>query len=176
MLCYATSNQNKYNRSIFFIVSFWKSLIYEWRYYRQTIFNQLNILVLYVDIIGLCHSVAILWEIYVMRHKYHQVAVLSFQANANYGTWSIDFATDYLWVCLWYHVILQSSILINGVFRGLYYIFIWLLLIWVLLVINKICGFEYQISLFSYYEICTFGVPCFSGVRRIYFSRGRKLV
>ena len=28
--------------------------------YKQTIFNQLNIMVPYVDIIGLCHSVAIL--------------------------------------------------------------------------------------------------------------------
>ena len=37
--------------------------------YRQTIFNQLNIMVAYVDIIGLCHSVAILLEIYVMRPK-----------------------------------------------------------------------------------------------------------
>ena len=46
-------------------------LIYKWRYYRQTIFNQLNIMVPYVDIIGLCHSVAILWEIYVMRPKCH---------------------------------------------------------------------------------------------------------
>ena len=34
--------------------------------YRQTIFNQLNIL---VPVIGLCHNVTILWEIYVMRHK-----------------------------------------------------------------------------------------------------------
>ena len=33
-------------------------LIYNWRYYRQTIFNQLYILVFYVDIICLCHSVA----------------------------------------------------------------------------------------------------------------------
>jgi hypothetical protein len=50
-------------------------LIYKWRYYRQTIFNQLNIM----DKIGLCHSFAILWEIYVMRN-----------ANANYGSCSID--------------------------------------------------------------------------------------
>ena len=46
-------------------------LIYKWRYYRQTIFNQLNIMVPYLDIIGLCHSVAILWEIYAMRPKEH---------------------------------------------------------------------------------------------------------
>ena len=43
--------------------------IYKWRHYRQTIFNQLNIMVPYVDIIGLCPSLAILWEIYVIRHK-----------------------------------------------------------------------------------------------------------
>ena len=32
-------------------------IIYKWRCYRQTIY----IMVPYVDIIGLCHSVAILW-------------------------------------------------------------------------------------------------------------------
>ena len=46
-------------------------LMYKWRYYRQTIFNQLNIMVPNVDIIGLYHSLAILWEIYVMRHICH---------------------------------------------------------------------------------------------------------
>ena len=46
-------------------------LIYTWHYYRQTIPNQLNIMVSYVDIIGLRHSFAILWEIYVMRHKFY---------------------------------------------------------------------------------------------------------
>ena len=30
-------------------------------------YSQLDIMESYVDIIGLCHSVAILWEIYVMR-------------------------------------------------------------------------------------------------------------
>ena len=50
---------------------FKKHLICKWRYYIQTIFNQLNIIVPYVDIIGICHIVAILWEIHVMRHKYH---------------------------------------------------------------------------------------------------------
>ena len=39
---------------------FERHLIYRWRYYRQTISNQLNIMVPYIDIIGLCHSVAIL--------------------------------------------------------------------------------------------------------------------
>ena len=58
--------QTNYNRSISVKVLFWKS-----RYYRQTIFNQSNIMVSYVDIFGLCHSVAILWEIYVMRSKCH---------------------------------------------------------------------------------------------------------
>ena len=43
-------------------------LIYKWRYYRQII---LNIMVPYVDIIGLCLSVANLWEIYVMWPKCH---------------------------------------------------------------------------------------------------------
>ena len=38
--------------------------------YIQTIFNQLNIMVPYLDIIGLSHSVSILWEIYVMRYKW----------------------------------------------------------------------------------------------------------
>ena len=42
-------------------------LIYKW----QTIFNQLNIMVSYLVIFGLCHSVAILWEIYVMRRECH---------------------------------------------------------------------------------------------------------
>ena len=46
-------------------------LIYKGCYYSQTIFNQLNIMVPYVDIIGLGHSVAILEEIYVMRRKCH---------------------------------------------------------------------------------------------------------
>ena len=46
-------------------------LIYKWRYYRQTILNQLNIMVPYVEIIGLCHSITILGEIYVMWHNFH---------------------------------------------------------------------------------------------------------
>ena len=44
------------NRSISFKVLFWKpppSYMYKWLYYRQTIFNQLNFMVSYVDIIGL---------------------------------------------------------------------------------------------------------------------------
>ena len=40
----------------------------------------------YIDIIGLCHSVEILWEI-----DGCEVATLPFQANANYVTWSIDY-------------------------------------------------------------------------------------
>ena len=35
------------------------------KYHRQTIFNQLNNMVPYIDIIGL-------WEMYVMRHKCHE--------------------------------------------------------------------------------------------------------
>ena len=43
-------------------VYFESHLIYKLCYYRQTIYNQLNIMVSYVDIIGLyiCHSVTIL--------------------------------------------------------------------------------------------------------------------
>ena len=48
-------------------------------------------MVFYVDIIGLCHSVAKLWEIYV-AYMSCEVAALPFQVLANYGTWSIDFA------------------------------------------------------------------------------------
>ena len=46
-------------------------LIYTWHYYRQTTFSQLKIMVPYVDISGVCHSIVILWEIYVMRRKCH---------------------------------------------------------------------------------------------------------
>ena len=46
----------------------------------------------YVDIIGLCHSVAILLEIYVMWHKCHVSWLrFHFQTNANHDTLSIDF-------------------------------------------------------------------------------------
>ena len=55
--------------SISFKYYFEPHLIYKWSYFRQTIFNQLNIMVSYVDISGLYHSVAILWEIYVMQRK-----------------------------------------------------------------------------------------------------------
>ena len=46
-------------------------LMYKWRCNRQTIFNQLNNMVPYVYIIGLCHNIVILWEIFVMQHKCH---------------------------------------------------------------------------------------------------------
>ena len=49
-----------YIEAYLFKYYFERHLIYKRRYYRQTIFNQLNIMVLYVDIIGLCHSVVIL--------------------------------------------------------------------------------------------------------------------
>ena len=77
---------------IFIIEVYFEShLMYKWRYYRQIIFNQWNIIVSYVEIIGLCHSVAIFWEIYVMRPKCH-VRWLRFHFNHyNCGTWSIDF-------------------------------------------------------------------------------------
>ena len=66
------SEQNMYNRSISFKVLFIEShLIYKWCYYRQIIFNQSNIMVPYIDTIGLYQSVEILWEVYVMRHKCH---------------------------------------------------------------------------------------------------------
>ena len=64
-------NQNTYNRSISLKYYFESHIIYKWCYYRQTIFNQSNIMVPYADTIGLCHSVAILWKIYVMRQKRH---------------------------------------------------------------------------------------------------------
>ena len=45
----------------------------------------------YVDIIGLCHSVAILLDIFVMHVYVKLRGINSFQAHADYGTWSIDF-------------------------------------------------------------------------------------
>ena len=64
-------NQNMYNKSVSLKYYFESHIIYKWCYYSQTIFNQSNIMVPYVDTIGLCHSVTILWEVYVMRHKCH---------------------------------------------------------------------------------------------------------
>ena len=64
--------QNMYNISISFEYYFQSHLIYKWcYYYRQAIFNKLNIIVPYIGIICLCHSVAILWKIYLMQHKCH---------------------------------------------------------------------------------------------------------
>ena len=57
-----------YNRSITFKALFRKPRKHRWRYYRQAVFNQLNNMVPYVDLIG--HSVASLWEIYVLLQKY----------------------------------------------------------------------------------------------------------
>ena len=68
---------NMFNRSIYFKALFWKPL-HIWRYYRQTVFNQLTVMVSYVDIIGLCHSVPILLKKIVMRPKCH-VRGLRFQ-------------------------------------------------------------------------------------------------
>ena len=51
-----------------------KSIIIELYIHRQTIFSKLNIMIpmyVIVDIIGLCHIVAILWEIYVLWHNFH---------------------------------------------------------------------------------------------------------
>ena len=56
---------------------FERQIIYQWRYYRLKIFNQLKIMVSYVDVIGICNSVAILREMYVMRPKC-EVAALPF--------------------------------------------------------------------------------------------------
>ena len=56
-----------YNGSLLLKYYFESDNIYKWRYFRQTLFNQLNVMVSYVDIIGQCHIVALLWEIYVMR-------------------------------------------------------------------------------------------------------------
>ena len=60
------------------------------RYYRQTIFNQLNIMVHNVDKIGLCHIC--LRNLFDVAYMSSEVSALPFQANANYGTWSIEFA------------------------------------------------------------------------------------
>ena len=47
--------ENMCNISIFLSIIL-KATSYKRRSYRQTIFNQLNIMVSYVDIIGQCHS------------------------------------------------------------------------------------------------------------------------
>ena len=83
-----------FKRSKSFKYYFESHLIYKRRYYRQTILNQINIMVPYVDIISLCFRITILWEIFVMRHKCHvrsRGGITSIQTNANYRTWSIDF-------------------------------------------------------------------------------------
>ena len=41
---------------------FKRHLIYKWLYYVKTIFNELNIMVSYVDMIGLCHTVLQFYE------------------------------------------------------------------------------------------------------------------
>ena len=72
---------------VYLLKSYFEShFIYKWCYYRQTIFNQLNMIVL-------CHSVAILVEIYLMWPRCHNRWLLfHFKCMlANYGTWSIDF-------------------------------------------------------------------------------------
>ena len=63
-------------------------LIYRRRYHRQRIFNQSNIMETYVDTNWLCHSIRVLCDSTYMSFE---VAVLLFQAHANYETWSIDF-------------------------------------------------------------------------------------
>ena len=89
---YDRINQNMYDRSISFKVYYFEShLLYKWRFYRQTIFIQLNIVVSYVIIIGIWHSVTILWEILQCGLKFMWCGCLPFQAHDNYGTWSIDF-------------------------------------------------------------------------------------
>ena len=91
--------QIMYNRSMSFKVLCWKTPhicivqhMYKWRHYRQTIFNQLNSMVPYVDIISLCHSVTISWKIYVMRRKYHvtnQTKVIILESLISYKSISI---------------------------------------------------------------------------------------
>ena len=64
------------------------------RYYRQTIFNQLNIMVHNVDKIGLCHICRnFLRNLFDVAYMSSEVSALPFQANANYGTLSIEFAS-----------------------------------------------------------------------------------
>ena len=63
------------------------SYVYKWRYYRQTILNQLNIMVPYVHIIGLCHVESQFYE----KSMWCSINIMwgdinSFQVNANYGT------------------------------------------------------------------------------------------
>ena len=55
--------QHMHNRSIFLSINLKAtSYINDANIAIRTIFNHLNIMVPYVDIIGLCHSVAILWK------------------------------------------------------------------------------------------------------------------
>ena len=54
-------------------------------------------MVSYADIIDLCHSVAILCDAALMSCE---VTALLFQAHANYGTWSIDFGTWFVYESL----------------------------------------------------------------------------
>ena len=64
--------------------------------YRQAIFNQSNILVPYVDIIGRSVPYIVsrnLLGIYVMRHKCVRGGITYISSErTNCGTWSIDFA------------------------------------------------------------------------------------
>ena len=57
----------------------------------KKIFNQLNIMVPYVDMIGLCHNVAILLESMWCGVNVCDAAALPYQAHANYGICPIDF-------------------------------------------------------------------------------------
>ena len=55
-------------------------LIYKWRYYRQMIFNQLNIMVFSLD------------KIIATVSQFYEKSMWSGCASINYGNWSIDFA------------------------------------------------------------------------------------
>ena len=65
LLNYRLSFSKIYIIEVYLLNHYFEShVIYKWCYYNQTISNRLNIMVSYVDIMGLCQSVAILLEIY----------------------------------------------------------------------------------------------------------------
>ena len=58
----AKKNEDMYIIEEYLLKYYFEShLICKWNYYIQTILNQSNIMVPYIDIIGQCHIVAIIW-------------------------------------------------------------------------------------------------------------------
>ena len=67
-------------------------LIYNDAIIQKTIFTQLNIIVPYLDIIGLCYMCCnFMTNLYDAAKMSCDVIALPYQGHANYGTWSIDF-------------------------------------------------------------------------------------